>query len=270
VRRLVLIALLAVACGPTAAHAQTLALTYHKGDVYKYSLHIVADEAINEAPLSVPIKLDLKADEVVTVQSVDAAGVADVSIELTNLVLKSGSHQLASSLAPENVRIAADGRILSVNGMSYIGEFPNGLGQAGILISALLPDSRVKPGDTWSKDYDEPNPFGRRIEGSGNIHVTTKSKYLRDESFQSVNAAVVQTTSDVVLDGEFEGISMKGTMTSHITTWIDPNNHRILKSHKTAKTGVNFSLGPAPSSPTPAKKGPMTIEGTETTDLVPA
>lgn len=97
------------------------------------------------------------------------------------------------SVPPVEIRITSDGRVLNVkNGMRYGSGSPAGLGvgRGSGLISAVLPDRPVKPGDTWERKYDQLNPFG-----SGAIHITAKSTYLRDEWFAGVNAAVVETAS---------------------------------------------------------------------------
>ena len=57
-RRVALVAVLAVACG-ISAHAQSLALTYKSGDTYKYTIHSTANETIDAGAMTVPLKLDM-------------------------------------------------------------------------------------------------------------------------------------------------------------------------------------------------------------------
>src|SRR5207248_2255419 len=111
---------------------------------------------------------------------------------------------------------------------------------------AVLPDKAVKVGDTWSKTYDQKDPIG-----SGTVHIVSDSKYLRDESFNGVTAAVVETKSTSTLDlsgptqgtpGAMSGVSVKGTFTTDVMTWIDPNGHRVLKSHSTAQDDLTINL----------------------------
>ena len=294
-RQSALVALLAVACGAVPAHAQTVALAFHKGDVYKYSFHSVSIEDISTGAMAVPVSTDVSAKETVTIQAVDSGGVADLSLALSNLAITSkanGVTNTTSGLAEFSlaIKIAADGRILRVNGFSVTGGSGMGMGSLGsgaTLVSAVLPDTPVKPGDTWSKDYDQTNPLG-----TGTIHVTTKSKYLRDESFEGISAAVIETTSatsiDVTLDpsklvppistpgmpttpnNAFPGVSIKGSSSSVVTSWIDPNGHRILKSHMTGTTNDNATVTAASGSTLPGLTGPMAIKITDTTDLLPA
>jgi hypothetical protein len=288
-------ALLAVACGAVPTHAQTVALAFHKGDVYKYTFHSLSTEDISTGAAAVPLNVDVSAKETVTVQSVDSGGVANLSITLSNLAITSkanGVTNTTSGLAQYSlaIRMAADGRILNVNGFSISGGSGFGMGQLGsgaTLVSAVLPDTAVKPGDTWVKDYDQANPLG-----TGTIHITTRSKYLRDQSFQGSTAAVVETASaasiDVTVDpskflppsptpgttitpsGFLQVISIKGTTSSDITSWINPNGHSILKSHMTATTNDTVTIPSAAGSALPGVTGPMTVKISDTTDLLPA
>ena len=289
-RKLLLVAVLAVACGAATVQAQTLALAYNKGDVQKYTFHSTAKETINTGRTDVPVNIEMSAKETVTVKSVDAAGVADVSVAMTDVALKTETNGTSNSttitVPAQEIKIAADGRILGVNGAASQGN-PLGMGTSGNLVSAILPNTKVKPGDTWSKDYEQANPFG-----AGTIHVTTKSKYLRDESLKGVNTAVVQTTSsadfDLTLDlsklagaaggspfpaggaSGIQGLKMKGTTASDATTWIDPKGRHILKTHLTSKTNANMTFVFAPGSSLSGLLGPMTVTGDQTIDLLPA
>ncbi len=314
-RRLALIALFTVACGALPSHAHTLALAYHTGDVQKYSFQSTTTENTQAGVIAAPAKLDnlcmsgacatlhVTALETITVQSVDSAGVADLTIALSNVVIKSQSNGITNTttgltMPALEIKVGADGRLVSVNRMSYGSEFSfggMGIGMGAGIVSAVLPDAPVKAGDTWSKDYDQGNPLG-----SGAVHITTHSKYLRDESFLGVSAAVVETLStgaiDVSVDpsklgaiptagspstspgftlptyglGPIQGITIKGNSTSDVTSWVDPGDHRILKSHMTSTTADNLSFVMAPGSTIPGMVGPMSIKGEQTVDLVPA
>ena len=61
---------------------------------------------------------------------------------------------------------------------------------------------------------------------------------------------------------------MKGTITSDVTTWLDPSAHRVLKSHSTQSNEGTLDLGSRTGMG--AMTGPMTIKGIGTTDLTPA
>lgn len=307
-RRLALSALLifaTLACGATPAHAQTLSLAYKAGDAYHYKLKVSSSETVDAGVMAVPFQMDLMADETFTIKSVDGSGVADVTLSLTNVNLKMSSAVGGSSTTTtisklpfpdEDLKVASDGRVISVNGMSVSNILPTGLVGGGYFMSAVLPDNPVKPGDTWSKVYDETNPGG-----TGSIHVASTSKYLRDEKVKGVNAAVVETTSTMTIDVAMSGpgshpptggvlpqsptsipnvgsvgpITIRGTITTDVTSWIDPGSHRILRSRMSAKNDMTISVATAPSaSPSPqppiALAGPISFKGTQSLDLEPA
>ncbi|MFI4978428.1 MAG: hypothetical protein ACHQC8_07140 [Solirubrobacterales bacterium] len=284
-KRLALVALFAFACGAVPAQAQTLSLGYHSGDTYKYSFHSTTKQTLGASGMTVPSEIDTSATETVKVKSVDSSGTADLAITLGNFNLKSttgGVTNTTTGIADTtlDVSVAADGRVLSMNGQQFAGANPflifSGLG-GGFFVSAVLPSSAVKPGDTWSKSYDQANPGG-----TGTVHLTTQSKYLRNETIQGVNAAVVETTSNGSLDmtlgapaaggaaSGFGGMSIKSTLTSDVTTWIDPTTHRLLKTHSTETNDGTVNLDASASSGLPGLTGPITIKGTGTTDLNPA
>jgi len=66
------------------------------------------------------------------------------------------------------------------------------------------------------------------------------------------------------------GLSIKGTVTSDVTTWIDPSTHRLLKTHSTETNNSTLNVDASASSGLPGLTGPITIKGTGTTDLTPA
>jgi hypothetical protein len=268
--------------------AQTLSLVFHKGDVYKYSLHTVAHEEHGFAiygdlapdlTLSVRFNTDVTATATVTVQSVDANGAADVSIETTDFVMDGSAYP---NRPPWSVKIGADGHTLEVSGLHYVGLFPYGTSMGGVnLVSAVLPRGAVKPGDTWTKAYDETAPHT-----VGTIHIATGTAYARGESFQGVEAAVVETTSQTNFDISVDAakllpagsdsakafnpngpgeIKAKGKISSKVTTWIDRKTHRILKSQMTATTATAITT---PGMAMDGGPGTTTVTGTATLDLL--
>jgi hypothetical protein len=288
--RLALVVLSAVACSAPSVQmpAQTLSLVFHKGDVYKYSLHTVAHEEHGFAiygdlapdlTLHGAFHMDVTATETVTVQSVRANGAAEASGELTDFVMDS---QTYPKRPPWNFNIGADGHTLDISGLNYAGLFPYGVSIGSVnLISAVLPPGAVKPGDTWTKDYDETAPYT-----AGTIHIATKSSYLRDEAVQGVETAVVETTSETNFDISVDAgkllpagsaaaqafnpngpgdIKTKGKITSNVTTWVNRKAHRIVKSHMTATTATAIT---SPGFARDGGPGTTTVTGTATLDLL--
>jgi hypothetical protein len=283
-KRLALVAVFAVGCGAITAQAQTLALGYHTGDTYNYSFHSTTTQTITAGSISLPADVEMSANEAVKVVSVDSAGTADLALTLSNFTIKSTAAGVSNTTtglpgATNDLKVAADGRILSLDGNQIAGGNPflalSGMG-GGFFVTAVLPSNAVKPGDTWSKDYDQANPGG-----TGSVHLTTHSTYLRNETFNGVNAAVVETTSTGSIDitlgtanaaattAAFGG-SITGTMTSDVTTWFDPIAHRVLKTHSTSTNNGTMTFSGASMTVLPGLSGPITIKGAGTTDLTSA
>ena len=181
-----LVFLVFAACGSIGAQAHTISLAYKAGDTYKYTLHTVLDYKIGAEGFAIPFNLEMTGKQTITVKSVDSSGTADVTVELGDLSVKTTTNGVTNTTttgAPTNfeMKVASDGRIVAVNGSSFTnGSLPGVSGTGGGLVTAILPDHAVKPGDTWTKDYDQANPMG-----TGAVHMTSKNKYLRDEQVKA-------------------------------------------------------------------------------------
>jgi hypothetical protein len=294
-RRLALVALVALSCGALPAHAQTLSLAYKSGDTFKYAIHSVLEESLGSAGVSIPIDIDMTANETVKVTSVDSSGTSDLTITVSNISVKTTSNGVTNTTTGTaatsiEMKVASDGRVQSVNGISAGGNpFTMVSNIGGGFITAVLPDTAVKPGDTWSKSYDRVAP-----DGSASAHITATSRYLRDESVSGTGTAVVETNSTTAIElklgmgtmkpvigpngspepafpiGDIESIGMKGTIHSDVTSWIDPAAHHTVKTHEGSKTDLTMTTTMASGSPTmPGMDGPFSVKGTETTDLTP-
>ena len=292
-RRLAVLALfLVAACGSIGVQAQTLKLAYKAGDTYRYGLHAAFKYTVGAEGLSIPIDLDMVANEAMTVKSVDSSGTATITVAVTDLSVKTTTNGVSNTTttttsANVDMKVTSDGRIVSISGSTFGNTtLPGMSGSQGGLLTAILPDKAVKPGDTWTKDYDQANPFG-----SGTSHVTTANKYLRDEKVGSVNTAVVESnikgTFDLTIDmsaaagggaslfptgggSGLQSLSMKGTTTSDVTSWFDASGHRVVKSHSTGSVDATMSLNMAAGVTTPGLTGPITFKGTQTMDMTPA
>lgn len=286
-RRLIAVAVLLVACGILPAHAQTLSLAFKQGEQYAYTLHFTGTFAAKVGSISQDVKIDARAKETVTIAAVESDGTADMTLTLSDLTITTtgkasdGSATTSTTtqtnaIPPQQLKVAPDGRVLSINGQTISSESPFGVLTGGYLVYAVLPDSAVKPGDKWSKSYDQAQPGG-----SSSVHVTSNSTYLRDESFRGVNTAVVETHSaaDFTLNlfapkspppntpngtgarptpGGLGAI--QGSVTSDTTSWIDPGAHRVLKS--SMKATLKASINEFESQ--------VTVTGTQSLDLEPA
>ncbi|HEV2216128.1 MAG TPA: hypothetical protein VGV88_01025 [Candidatus Dormibacteraeota bacterium] len=290
-KRLGLLAIVAVAaCGSIGAQAHTVSLAYKAGDTYKYGLHIVMKYTITAAGLSIPFNLEMSAKESIAVKSVDSTGTADLGVTVSNMSLKTsinGTTNTATTTTAQSLdmKVAKDGRIVSINGTAFDNTSFGGVsGVQGGLISAILPDNAVKPGDTWTKTFDQPNPFG-----VGSSHVTSNNTYLRDENNAAVIESRINGSLNMSIDpsalagqsgtpvvpstgaaGGVQSISIAGTSTSDVTSWIDLSAKRLVKTHSTGNVNATLTVNMAAGSTTPGLTGPVTFKGTQTLDLTPA
>jgi hypothetical protein len=295
VKRFALLALfLVAACGTIGAQAQSISLASKTGDTYKYSFHMVVKYTIAASGMSIPLDMDLGAKETVTVKSVDSSGTADLSVDISNVAIKMSMNGTTNTTTTKtggtlDMKVAKDGRVLSVNGNAFgsSATLPGMTGTQGGVVSAILPDHPVKPGDTWTKSYDQPNPLG-----GSSIHTTSNNTYLRDESVGSVKTAVIEskvnTNLDMTIDlssmlgasgmpspaGDAAGaetLSMKGTSKSDTTSWIDTSARRMVKTHSSGSVNATLTVNvPVGTAATPGMSGPITFKGTQTLDLTPA
>jgi hypothetical protein len=257
------------------ATAQMLTLSYSKDATYKYRFTLTSDFTVQTVALTEQERIDLSAKEALTVSSVDARGVAEVMVTFTDAKLKTtlGSGQATavinngpSTLTDTHFWLAPDGRALSTYDGGSLPDDPVMFGVAADarFVSAVLSDSTVKPGDTWTKNYDVASP-----SGAGSIQVIAKSRYLRNETFGGVQVAVVETVSTANVDIGIKGSSgILGTASSDVTSWIDPSAHRIVKTMVTSSSEVSMAASPLGSLVPGA--GPFTQKGTQTLDLEPA
>ncbi|HSP08173.1 MAG TPA: hypothetical protein VLU92_01090, partial [Candidatus Dormibacteraeota bacterium] len=71
--------------------------------------------------------------------------------------------------------------------------------------------------------------------------------------------------------GNFQGVSIKGTIVSDVTSWIDAGVHRVVKTHESSSTDVAMTetlIGGA--QPGPSLTSTFSVKGAETIDLTPA
>jgi hypothetical protein len=184
------------------------------------------------------------------VVSVDDEGVATLEATIENL---SGTMNGTPLPVPQKditcrFRIAPDGRILTGGTLSFASA---GSGQAfpGMdQFSALLPDRPVAPGDTWTKDFTQPIPFGQ-----GELRYTSRNRFERYEEVDGVRTAVINSKMTVPMDftlnlrklmnslgqspsqaglpsGARPKIVYEGQGTFETTSWIAPEGGVLVKS----------------------------------------
>lgn len=297
-RRLAPVALLALACGALPVHAQALSLSYKSGDTFNFTIHSVLKEAASAGGLDIPVDIDMSAHETVKVRSVDASGTSDLTITLSEVQVKTTSKGVTNTTTgipgtSVEMKVTSDGRVENTSGAGAgANPFTMLTNVEGGFFTAVLPSTAVKPGDTWSKTYDETAP-----DGSGSSHVTASSKYVRDESVSGTSAVVVETNSTTTFklttgggslkpvtgasgspepsipNGDFQDVSLNGTIVSDVTSWIDPGGHHVMKSHQSSTSNMAMTMAftlPPGTPAVPGMNSAFTIKGTEITDLDPA
>src|SRR5438309_2462869 len=166
----------AVNLGP---HTIKLLLAYKQGQVYRYHFSFTLNGTTTSAVQSVPTNASMSATEAMTATSVDSAGIVtlDITIENAAMTINGRSTPVPGAATHAQMKVGRDGRIISggaLAGGAGAGPSIPGTNQ----LTPLLPDHDIKPGDTWTKQVDQPNPFG-----SGTINASTSHKYLRDQAF---------------------------------------------------------------------------------------
>ncbi|HEY6652279.1 MAG TPA: hypothetical protein VI364_08265, partial [Actinomycetota bacterium] len=174
-----------------SAEAQPLALSFTQGEERTYDVHQTMDANIS-SPLfgDEPVVMDITQVIGWRVVSVDDAGTATIEVTVSDMSGTVNGTEVPSTPAPPiEIRIAADGRVLSAGGLSLGGAgqtqgfgFP-GMGQ----LTPILPDEgdAVSVGDTWDKEFSQDFPFG-----DGTIDFSATSTYVRNETVNGRDAAV--------------------------------------------------------------------------------
>ena len=183
------------------AEAQPLALSFAEGQEQTYEIHQTMDAEIS-SPLFGSETLSMDVTQVVgwRVVSVDEAGTATIEVTVAEMSGTLNGDQVPSTpVPPIEIEIAADGRVLSAGGLALGGAaetqgfgFP-GMGQ----LTPILPDDgdEVSVGDTWDKEFSQDFPFGE-----GTIEFSASSTYLRNETLDGREAAVIETEMTVPMD----------------------------------------------------------------------
>ena len=239
-----------------------IALSLVQGQTYRYQMGLNFNGTVSAANQQIPF--NMKATERISwhVDSLDQNGVANVTMSIERLsATVNGNRAPSTPPPPIKIQIAKDGRILTAGNLELATQ-----GDAGTLFPGsdqfvpLLPDHPVKPGDEWTKDFDQAFPFG-----SGHLHYTSHNLYVRDEMVGSVNAAVISTSVKLPLDFTIDlrqlakaigensgqvpsGASMKFGGSADVTTlaWLDTAHGQLLKSSGNGKMDMTVELKGVP------------------------
>jgi len=264
------------------------ALSLVQGQTYRYGMDLTFNGTVVAGGQQIPF--NMKASETIAwkIDSIDHDGVANVTMSIEQLSATVNGVRSPPDLPPPvKIRVARDGRVLTAGNIELAGQ-----GDAGTLFPGtdqfipLLPDHGVKPGDYWTKDFDQNFPFG-----SGHLHYTTRNLYVRDEVVGDVNAAVISSSVKLPLDFSIDlhqlakaigdgadqvpaGAKMEFGGSADITTlaWLDVQHGELVKSSGNGRMDMTVELKGVPELQNlgAAKIGIAGNLSLEVTKLVPA
>jgi hypothetical protein len=263
----------------SSAGGEALALSLVRDGSYSYDVHMEMGGTISAQGQQIPFNMQVDQTIGWRVESLETDGTATITVST-----KTGSARINGQLGPplpsqtSTIRVAKDGRILS-GGLEFRG-FENS--DFGSMVPGsnqflpLLPDHPVKPGDTWTKRFDQDLPFGM-----GRLRYSVDSSLLRYETIDGKRNAVLLSTLRLPLDmsidlRKFLGSSgdagkvipagtnpkMKfgGSLTMVQTAWFDQVHGELTRSSGDARFDMNIEFKDFPAQANPG--GPMHFTGT--------
>jgi hypothetical protein len=285
-------ALLALVAGaivfllPRGSGGTAFALQYSTGQTLRYQMTMTMDAHLTSTDLGLdqPVKGTFEMTFSMRVVSVDGAGTATIDVTLVKGSATVGGQttRLPKGFHTQ-VGIAKDGQLVSGGGLSAaIGG--SGFGPPGSdQFTPLLPDHPVVPGDTWSKDFDVPFPFG-----GGSLQYRTRNELVRYEDVAGVRTAVIQSDVTVPLDftldlrslmeatgqstsdfpsGSDPKIAYGGQMVFSATDWFDPASGQEVKELLNGNMDMRMTFKGFPAS-SGSPLGEVRLSGTMTVAML--
>lgn len=271
--------------GSDEAEAGPLALVFTEGDTHRYrieqtiELTFSGDALAGATGLDQPVKLETSQLVAWRVTDVDADDVATVRVSVEDASMTVGGMPLPSEVPPPvDLRISPDGRVLSVGGPALGGaalDLTRGpLGRLfqipgqDQLTPLLPPDGSAAPGDSWDASFSQDVSFG-----DGSIDVEATSRYVRDETLDGADTAVIATESQVTVDVAFAiadvldalagsglptaaatglddvgdaTISSVGGGTTSQTSWVSLDGHEVVETRSSGDFDVAMTFEGVP------------------------
>jgi hypothetical protein len=270
---------------PPAPPAKVLVeLSLVKGASFRFRFDATLTAEMHAGTATVQVVDQIRGIMVWHVRSVDSEGVAHVTAIATNVTNTTNGHKVRQPTQTFHLRIASDGRVLAAAGLGTTsGKGNTGPGIPGIdQMVPLLPGLAVAPGSSWSKSFDQANPFG-----AGAVHYATSSSLLRFEQVGLVRAAVIQSTANLPINvsiNERKALAAtgqpatglaKGTSPVYRFTgqaefdqiaWIDPTHKSLIKSTTTEHLALAIRATGLPRADQPPG-GTVNMTGTVTLSL---
>jgi len=242
-------ALLVVGCEfPGTVKARAFTTGLQAGQSIHYQVHTVVSGTLTAGSSQLPVNSDQRVSETLRVDAVDRAGTAGVTLT-TDTITDSSGAALTTKPGPVKLKIGADGRILAGSGAQLGGRLPSLPGPDQL--TPILPGHPVKPGDSWDKTYQRPNPYG-----TGAFSLTAHNKYVRDEAVAGRQAAVIDSTLTGPLDftidfskipslppGSATGaVHYVGSVNSKNRYWLDIGSSSVLKASASGDYSLTYAI----------------------------
>jgi hypothetical protein len=269
---------------PAPAVKTSLQLSLAKGQSLRYRFLMKSVITVEAGAASVKVNDQLGGVMRWHVDSVDDQRVAHITVTASGVTDTTNGHTVRQPTQTFHLRVAPDGRVLAAAGFGATsGKGNSGPGVPGIdQIMPLLPGSPVAIGTSWSKSFNQANPFGK-----GGIHYDTTSTLLRFEPVNGTRTAVIQSRATLPIDlsiderkalagtgqpatGLGNGTNpvdwFNGHMDFNQMAWLDPNTKSLIKSTTTGQLVFIVRVSGVPPADQPPG-GRATFAGTVNLNL---
>lgn len=238
-----------------------IALQFVEGESMRYRMSMelrgrIAAPGMEEQGVIVAMDATVGMDVV----SVDSSGVADVDVSLDRMQVRVNGRRVQVPAQGGRMRLAPDGRILE-GGFLSDSVSSSGAGVPGLdQFAPILPEGEVAAGDTWSKEFAVPVPFG-----DGGITLRTTNTLLRYQKVGGQRAAVVVSHIDAPFDfnvplselSEFVGeggptegvVAYDGSMVLDMTATVGTADGTMIDSETDGTFEIRMSFHGTPGIP---------------------
>jgi hypothetical protein len=228
----------------TRSKGEALALEFHPGANFRYSLHTTMSGGLESSDPRVPsspLDMNLVTTFSWHVVSVDAEGVAaiDYTVESVAGTVNGGPVPSAQQSPSTQIKIASDGRVLTAGELSFSTAGSRGTGFPGMdQLAPLLPSKPVKPGDTWTREVSQPFPLG-----SGTIQFTSRNEFLRYATVYGEQAAVIRSNIEMPMDFELEFDKLFALNKSSLSSLFPAGVKILYKGHGSFVVTSSVGIG---------------------------